>query len=200
MYYPKSKIQENQYTSGGFTDPSGKPYKGLYHITYDGNNYTGATHTSDSQLLTKISPADFSDMPMITPGIISNMVYDQITGNKQEFLKDMVIPLSYYPVLSEQDYVVGFFTRYFVKRVGGTNRNIYEISPRDVQKLATNNLYNTTSLDWKLTGPVHDEIISSSLTIYGIFDTNSRMVYSKQLSFPGLSDYLINFLQFARII
>lgn len=203
MYYPKAKVQENQYTPGGqFLDPSMKSYKGSYHITYDGNFYTGATHTTDSQQLTKAGPSSStpSGSVGVTPSIIANFEYDTITNNSNAFLKSMVIPGSFFPMPTEQDYAIGVITRYFTKREGGTARNIKEISLNGYTSLQKNNLYNTLSLPWKLTGPLHDQVISPVNTIYGVFDTNSRTLSSKELSFSGITQYFPDLIQFARII
>lgn len=206
MYYPKAKVQENQYTPGGqFIDSSGKSYKGLYHITYDGNFYTGATHTTDSQQLARSGvttqvTANSSGSVGVTPSIITNFEYDTITNNSNAFLKAMIIPGSFFPMPTEQDYNIGVITRYFTKRVGGTARNIKEISKDGFASLQKNNLYLTLSFDWKLTGPLHDQVISPVRTVYGVFDTNSRTLSSKELSFPGITQYFPDLIQFARII
>lgn len=207
MYYPKAKVQENQYTSGGeFILSSGKSYKGMYHITFDGNFYTGATHTTDSQQLSKsgspsLTPTNTTSGSVgITPSIITNFEYDTITNNAQAPLKGMVIPATFFPQPTDQDYAIGVIVRYFMKRTGGSVKNIKEISKDGFTDLSTNNLYTITSLQWKITGPLHDQVISQAYTVYGVFDTNSRTLSSKELGFPGISQYLADLVQFARII
>lgn len=201
MYYPKSKIQENLYTNGSeFVDSiTGKSYQGLYHVTFDGNFYTGITHETDSQLLKKLvtqqklSP---SGSNLVSPSIIANYEYDSINHNKFSFLKQEIIPQSYFPVLTDKDYDVGYITRYFSKRSGGNAKDIKELSAKGYSDISSNVLYISTSLTWKITGPLHDQIIDLSTTIYGVWDTNARTVASAEFKFSGITVYLSNFQQF----
>lgn len=213
MYYPKSKVTENQYTSGGqfVIASTGKSYEGIYHITYDQNYYTGATHTNSSQLLTKASPSTsyiaassgvstVSGSNLIQPGLIANFEYDSITGGKFSFLKQEIIPVAYYPVLTAQNYATGVFTRYFAKRTGGSARDIKELSTDGFSDLTSNVLYLSTSLQWKLTGPMHDQIIDFNNTVYGVYDTNARSVAGAESSLPGITQYLGNLVELAKFI
>lgn len=203
LYYPKSKIIENQYTSGGqfIYSSTGKSYEGLYHITYDQNYYTGATHTNDSQLLIKQgSSTTQTGSYLISAPYVSNFEYDTITDNRFSFLKQEIIPQPYYPVLTDQDYSTGYFVRYFMKRSGGSARYIKEISGDDFTDITTNVLYLSTSFQWKLTGPAHDQVIDYNNTIYGVIDTNARTVASNESILPGITQYLSNLQEFARIV
>ena len=205
MYYPKSKIQENQYTNGSeFIDSkTGKPYQGLYHSTFDGNFYSGATHTSDSQLLKKgnTTPSNIpsSGSNLISPPLITNYEFDQITHNKFSFLRQEVIPQSYFPVLTDKDYSIGFFLRYFSKRTGGSVRDIKELSAQGFTDISSNRLYISTSFQWKITGPLHDHVIDLHNTVYGVWDTNARTVAKAESSLLGITSYLSNLIQFSKI-
>lgn len=207
MYYPKSKVQESLFTNGAefVLVSSGKAYKGYYHTTYDGNIYTGATHTTDSQQLKPSSQVsnvttNTAGSQVITPSLITNFEYDQITKNRFSFLKQESIPSPYYPILTTQDYIVGQFVRYFMKRVGGTERDIKEISKDGFGQISGNLLYTSTQLNWKLTGPIHDNVVSPVMTVYGVVDTNERTLSGQEKTFPGISRYLSNLIELARII
>ena len=202
MYYPKSTITENQFTAGGLLrDPSsGNTYKGYYHSTYDGKYFTGVSHSLDSRELTLLNTNDsnlLTDDVLIQPSYITNYNYGTITKNKMQFLFNVKVPVSYYPILTEKDYDNGQFNRYFMQNVGGnqSQSNITEISATGYQDVSSNVLYSSLTLVWKITGPYYD----SGMT-FGVYDTNYRTVQSKKLVMKGIDKYLINLTEFARII
>jgi hypothetical protein len=203
MYYPKSKITENLYTNGSelVVLSTGKPYQGLYHNTFDGNSYTEPTHTNSSVLLSKIitSTIPSKNNTLVTPSLIMNFEYDNITKNRFDFLKKEVLPSPYFPILSERDYTNGYVIRYFTKRSGGNVKDIKEISSEVFSDISTNVLYISVSLSWKLTGPYNDKIINKNNTIYGVHDTNARSVAQAESTLPGITQYLGNLIQFAKI-
>ena len=51
-------------------------------------------------------------------------------------------------------------------------------------------------MDWKLTGPLYD-IRDSVNIVYGIFDTNKRMVELKTKDFTGLKDFLTDYIEYS---
>jgi len=204
MYYPKSKIIENLYTNGSefVVSSTGKPYQGLYHSTFDGNYYTGADHTNSSLQLSKninTKTSTSGNVALVTPPLIMNFEYDSIINNRLSFLKTEIIPKSYYPILSDKDYTKGSFTRYFSKRTGGTVKDIKELSADGFTNISTNVLYLSTAIQWKLTGPYHDKVIDRNNTIYGVWDTNARAVAQAESPLPGITQYLGNLIQFAKI-
>ena len=172
MYYPKSKIKENQYTSGNdlVIALTQVPYKGKYYATFDGRYFTGNTGESTSVELLKIVPTGNTD-------VNRNAVY-------------------FNPIPSSDDYRIGFIKRYFIKRVNSGTDTIKEISLNDYQKFLINPLYTGTIINWKLTGPLYDDK-SSIIMIPGIIDTNSRVVHNAEKLVPGLSNYLINLAEFS---
>ena len=55
-----------------------------------------------------------------------------------------------------------------------------------------------TSIKWKISGPDKNIIKNGFLYEKSIFNANKDMVMLKSNSFPGLSDKLVNYLQFAK--
>lgn len=195
MYYPKSKILENQYTPGGeLIDPStGASYQGYYHVTYDGNVYTGASHSISSQPLSGTPSTTGSSDALVRPSLIANFDYDNISQGKMSYLFQFILPGPIYPSPTGSDYQAGQFNRYFMQQV--TNNKINEISQTGYQDLQQNPLYNSLTLVWKLTGPLHDTATAS-----GVADTNARTLAMNEKSMPGISSYLSNLIELARII
>jgi len=195
MYYPKSKILENQYTPGGeLIDPStGNTYQGYYHVTYDGNVYTGASHSISSQPLSGTPSSTGSLDPLVRPAYIANFDYDTVSQGKMSYLFKFTLPGPIYPSPTISDYSNGQFNRYFMQLV--TNNKINEISQVGYQAIQQNPLYNSLTLVWKLTGPLHDTSTSS-----GVADTNERTLAMNEKSMNGISLYLSNLVELARII
>lgn len=195
MYYPKSKVLENQYTPGGeLVDPStGGSYKGYYHVTYDGNVYTGASHSIVSQPLTGTPSSTGSLDPLVRPAYIANFDYDNISQGKMSYLFKFDIPTPIYPSPTTTDYSNGQFNRYFMQLV--TNNKINEVSQAGYQAIQQNPLYNSLALIWKLTGPLHDTSTAS-----GVADTNARTLSMNEKAMPGISSYLSNPIELAKFI
>ncbi len=174
MYYPKSKIQEGLYTSGNefIISSTKEKYAGYYYATYDGKYYTGQSPTDSSLLLIK----------------------------PQDSIKDISTrgPEFYYPVITEADYNNGYITRYFSKRVNGDATNILEITEKDYDRYTDTLevLYITTQLDWKISGPLYDDFSNPNMPVYGVVDTNKRMIKLKEKEIPCLGLYLHNLTQF----
>src|SRR6516164_7945789 len=100
MYYPKSKILENQYTNGGqlIDTKSGLFYRGLYHATFDGKYFSGPMHTLNSIELVLSNPSIPGTVPtntatgsldsLITPQSVMNVIYDSLMGQSLQTLKE----------------------------------------------------------------------------------------------------------------
>ena len=92
MYIPKNKIQTNLYTSDEYVDDARNPYTGYYYKLYNGTFFTGRY------------PGEIPNSVQLYPSI------DGPTYNIDE--KANVFKLFPTP----NDYKIGYFTRYFIKR------------------------------------------------------------------------------------
>lgn len=190
MYYPKNKIQENKYTSGGELKEklSGKNYKGYYFITFDKKYFSGKEFSYSSIELLKNEKSDNS---FLSSG------FKQYKNNTNNI--NQIIPQVFLPNPSEKDYEKGFILRYFMKRKNGKNDTIKEISESSYTKIVSNILYDRTQLSWKITGKLKDDLSNINMPVYGIEDTNKRTISSKLKEIPGLDVYLSDLKQFAKI-
>ena len=186
MYYPKSKIQENQYTPGGlFIDPTtGNSYVGFYHTTYDGRAYTGVSHSISSMLLSGTIPSASSSDILSRPSFIANFDYDRVSHGKMSYLFNLVLPTPIYPVPTSTDYKAGQFNRYFMQLI--TNLRITEISAEGYQNIQTNPLYFSLTLIWKLTG--------------NTANVNAKTLAMNESKMKGISSYLSNLMELSRNI
>tara|TARA_Y100000361_G_C11140050_1_gene334487 strand:- start:54 stop:944 length:891 start_codon:yes stop_codon:yes gene_type:complete len=202
-YYPKSQIKDNLYTNGDeFVTKNGLVrYEGPYFEVAGENYYTGKDiNANSSEELIRLTPDqtnnisqnyiipedEFNDGKGIEPG----------EGNwSSEFLeiqfrKGVTVtpvappPVYFYPQPTEDEYEVGEFQRYFVKRI---NENKYiELSFDDFQlytkfsPLVQFELYTPIQIPWELTGQLSK-----------VKETNKNIVKSaeKELKITGFDQY-----------
>jgi hypothetical protein len=183
IYYPKSQIIENLYTTGKeWMYEDGTEYKGHYHRYIDNLVMTGATYNkySSKKLINYVNRVNQTD----------NFIYDKLVRKEvyQAPKQTLTVP-------SLEDYTVGKITRYFMQQRNSLD-NIFEVNeaqskqwnrgPGGIDK----NLYNLIELDWKLTGPLNDEG-----EVFGVADTNNRMVHLKSREMPGLNNFLTDYTE-----
>lgn len=200
-YFPLSQIKTNLFTNGyefttDLTDTTNS-YSGYYWKTSEGKYYTGRTPQDlPTQELFRIPNLELStsQLPTIdTSNIISNITVFDGDPITESYLKLKNINpnttnyVPYYnPVIpTQQDYQIGQFRRYFVKK---TNEIIYiETDKQTVDKIVAKDpqilwqLYYPFFIDWQLTGDKQE-----------VAKTNRNMVLlaSKNQKLPALSLYL----------
>lgn len=202
-YYPLTRIIPNLYTRGGqFTTADGKSYTGKYYQTYDGQVFAGINPVlGTNEPLTAVATTSTS-LPTTAYTVAS-------TQNTQQNVKASSVELteltSYFPVPVPNDYSRGYFTRYFAKNVTGP-QYIIEISQMDFAQLQNNDIsptmlnYESTSILWQLTGPLHDTRVSQYQIQGGVYDTNKRVTEAKAKGFVGLLTFIgEDYTKFAKI-
>jgi hypothetical protein len=162
-YYPSSQIKPNQYTNGGeyILSTTKKDYKGPYYEVSNGQKYTGNSPQDGANiLLIKKTPLNTikteNDFNIITglesPNLIttinyaSTATYLNLTSNPN--INERSLPTPYPPSPTDQDFILGVYTRYFCKK---NNENKYmEIDKTTFDKL------NSKSKDiaWDLYTPI----------------------------------------------
>ena len=191
MYFPQSKIQQNQYTPGTEFQrkDNGLPYTGTYCILSDGRFFTEATLLKTSIELIKIEKNNNSQSHTI---FLPNQLTSRISflnqlKNQQELRPTIIIP-------SQQDYQNGSMQRYLARKLSASNIQIFEINKQDHDDVINKvdkylPIYNVTSLSWKITGPNYDNYDNSLNPTYGIMDTNRRTLEIKEKEFVGIKKY-----------
>ena len=173
MYYPKSKITENLKTGGNefLYKETLQPYKGYYYSTFDGKYFAGASPTVGNKEL--------------------------ITAKKSQ-TKAQTNPSQHYPIPTTDDYNKGYITRYVCKRVNSGVKTIMEITKENSEQVKKNPLYVTTSFNWKITGELRDDLSNPNNPIYGVVDTNRRVLHEQEKIIQGISLVFINLAQYYR--
>jgi hypothetical protein len=177
-----------------------QPYSGRYYETYDGRAFTGPTpEVGPSEPLERIpvylsapglgnsnlSVKSRRDLANKTGVAASTITNTRIPGQ----------PNSYYPQPTEQDYKKGYLIRYFTKKENERGF-VTEISQNEYNSIVNGTadyditIYQTTTILWKLTGPLNSKRTSQYNIIPGIIETNQRLTESANRTFLGIVDFI----------
>ena len=199
-YYPSFAIKTNLNTAGDQFSLNGVSYKGRYYETYDGRAFTGPNpEQGPNEELKRIS--DYLSAPGIDgvnlPQSVKNNLANK-TGLTPSTLQNPRIPgqpNTYYPQPTEQDYKKGYVIRYFTKKENERGF-ITEISQDEYNSIINGtadydiSIYQTTTILWKLTGPLRSQRQSQYNVIPGIFETNQRLTENANRTFLGIVDFI----------
>ena len=159
MYFPKSQVKTNLSTNGGefIIKSSNLPYQGYYYETSDGRFFSGKTpYESPTFELIKTTPLVNASTPVSDDNyyVVEIKYY---TAKKLPFSSTPPSPPKQtYPIPTENDYKLGEFQRYFVKK--GNEIKFLEISLEDYRKYVNQDrdvmfeLYTPIQINWILTG------------------------------------------------
>ena len=179
MYFPKSKIETNLYSSGELVIQSTlQPYYGFYFKTVNGDCFTGKEpNDGDNVRLLILKPNALDDVLNDTPDLRftpDNITYTVLTSQDSTPL----LPTPFIPQLTEGNYQTGEFTRFFAKK---RNENLYyEVEDSSV---GSNPLYLTFNIQWVISGK--ENIVSS-------LNKNTVALYMRQLPIPAFNKFLKN--------
>lgn len=168
MYYPKSQITTNLYTNGGELAylNNNLNYKGFYFKTSKGKYFTGKVPndgSNDELIKPKINQVDIANnfqTDKANEFSINNFepqpsIFTPLDYPKYKYT-GFLLPNSSQPQLTDDDYTLGEFTRYFCKK---TNEVIYTEINKDIYtKLANKNpdylwqMYIPFKYQWIISG------------------------------------------------
>jgi len=199
MYYPKSQIKTNLRTQGGEFIISGtnQEYRGYYYLISNGQAYSGKSpNDPTTQLLlpndqnplvtTRQGDAE-SDTGVdftLSPPLIFTLPPDYVTSTNLNVSIVPSLPKQSYPVVTENDYKLGEFQRYFIKKSNETK--FIEISLEDYRKFVNRDtdvmfeLYTPIQISWVLTGEKEQ-----------VYQTNQNIVAKaeRDQNLPGFTQY-----------
>lgn len=192
MYFPQSRILEDQSSTGDFQIKStGETYTGPYCKFSDGRYFTGKTFSNNSQEIVK----KIKSVLPITSMPLSALSLTKSIRIGKTLTQQTLTPTTLKP--TDDDYRRGIFTRYFASDLTSKLIKIFEININDYTSVNNKdgkfyNIYKVITLEWKITGPQHDDL---SKGIYGIEDTNKRVLDIKEKEMPGITVFFGNRLQ-----
>tara|TARA_Y100001954_G_C15662992_1_gene528722 strand:+ start:88 stop:924 length:837 start_codon:yes stop_codon:yes gene_type:complete len=177
MYYPKSQIIENLYSSQNelFDAQTGEEYIGPYYKTSRNEYFTGKNPQDkpNRSLVTNSVPTKSTDSePLPESYYIIDDAYYYAKQIKTDALAPRP-PISSVPFPTENDYKVGEFIRYFLKK---SNSNTYmEVDKKEYDLFAGKNnkvqykFYTPIKIDWQLTGKLKD-VYQTNLRLAGLIE------------------------------
>lgn len=201
-YTPLNRIQTNLFTAGGeyYVLTTKENYQGYYYRLYNGKIFTGKTpddyetlelgiYNSNELENINISREDILkqtetgfDTEVLLPGIST---YLTTIGTPIENPPVLKAPTTYFPQPTVEQYQVGEFRRYFVKK---TNEILYiEVSPDMYTNIRSQNsgyawqYYLSFQLPWQISG---DE-----MTV-GKTNKNIVLLTEQRLKIRGLQQFL----------
>lgn len=205
MYIPIGQIEQKYYyTDGGEYILSTKAeYIGFYHKDTFNNVWTGQVHTSESVLLTSITPIVFTDN---NSSYNANAVIYNKINKTSNILGPSSIPItpSNFEV-SNKDYELGFLARYFVKYNASSIPKFDEISESTYKNAIQNptryhsEMYTFVTLLWRVRGPLLDQYKNNMLIRPGVYSSNKRSVEDAEKRCQYINLYLTNLTERAII-
>ena len=178
MYIPANRIKPNLYTRGNeyMRKSSRENYIGFYYSLWNGKFFTGKTQNDKpNEELIKVSAATADVWALrdegqifqqyadnydkeVVPGQSQNMIdisiYNSVSGTDISVTK--LIPQQSYPLPTEDDYLLGVFTRYFA--IKANELQYLELDHITYQKLNKKSInwawemYPIFSIQWTLIG------------------------------------------------
>ena len=179
MYYPKSQISTPLYTSGNDFLLNDKPYIGYYWTNSQGASYTGKSPQDPPNNL--LLPTNTVSTPITS--IPSTFSYDRLyygAKNKEFTVIAPSPPIPSVTLPTEEDYQIGEFQRYFVKK--RNELKYIEINSTTYENYVNKNqsvqwqLYMPIQISWILTGKLED--------VYNI-NKNIVLLYQQQNKIYG---------------
>jgi len=203
-YYPSFKILTNLNSTGQEFLLNNRPYVGKYYLTYDGRAFSGPSpEIGPSDLLTKVVSTQAAP-GLDTLNLSNNSKRDLANKTNVPINRIPGKPNSYYPQPTEQDYKKGYVIRYFTKKENERGF-ITEISQDEYNSIVNGtidydiSIYQTTTILWKLTGPLRSTRTSQYNVIPGIIDTNERLTTTADKNFLGIVEWIAgDYAKFAR--
>lgn len=198
-YYPKTKIQTDLFANGELVRASDlSPYVGPYYKLSTGQKYVGINPQSNRYPEELINPVELGNLlnqqelyTQLETSFVTTSSLSTYVQNLDTPPQNQKVPVPYYPQPTNQDYQIGYFSRYFAKQVNAIK--FIEVNQSTFNNLAEHNgeylweLYNVTSIPWQISGNVEN-----------VYKTNRNLVRLEEKNgFEGLSRYLQeNYIKF----
>ena len=191
MYIPNSKIQRKTTPDNKtfIRKSNHKPYEGPYIETTNGKFYAGHNNVKVGfEILKKLDKSN--DLGKIKSFGLSKgaRTYNIINSDIKQQISNTISPATSKPLPTEREYEIGFFIRYFLKRINDKffieiNKDIYDSISKRENKYDYN-LYEVGALRWYITGNnVHS---LNSKTLKTLEPLYPHITYL----FPVLNEYL----------
>jgi len=109
---------------------------------------------------------------------------------------------SYIPVITKQDRMQGYITRYFARPSNQHDGEIMEISKTTYDRVKSNPFYICVSIEWRISGDLEDKTPTIStpnsprLQYTGVVTANRLSLELANETLPGMNHQITNMTQF----
>ena len=125
----------------------------------------------------------------------TNDKYNLLTNGNSKILN--ITPVAHIPTPTDKDYTRGYINRFFVQKTNDSNSPIYEVDVNEYRKIHSSVLYDTTTLRWRISGPINPEKIGAGEIVdNGVKESNKVSIRLASDLIHKLSLYLPNLKQF----
>lgn len=175
------------YTYGNeFEYADGSEYVGWYYQNGDGY-WTGMYKNELGHMLVKKSDKNSIKSITIAGGIITP------TSENERFISIKI--RSVYPTPTDEDYVRGYMTRYFVKHKLNNPVRIFETDQEEYVNISSADdlpyiLYDCVPVSW---------MISDMGGQVDVAATNQKTIHGLESQFKGISKYFTNLKEFSKL-
>lgn len=196
-FFPKNRVTENLYTNGGeyAVRKTGLDYTGYYHKVFTGSTFTGK-NPQVTPIFELVPYQQLENIDITSPQGFFNKdsaVFNSIKNikGKSAIIPPSGVPQPKYPTLTNDDYVLGEFQRYFLKK---RNQPIYvEILKEDYTNIRKDKggtiftMYLPFFLPWKITGDPQN-----------VLDTNRNitLLTERDNNLKDFNKFLTNYTEF----
>ncbi len=112
-------------------------------------------------------------------------------------LTSLQIPQTFLPSPSEQNYLDGKITRYFIQKANDKTSPVFEINKSTYAKIFENGYWAKVEMEWRIKGELEPVFNEKGILIDpGVRNFNLNQIAKFQKTIPPLRSYLINPTQF----
>lgn len=124
--------------------------------------------------------------------------FDDLVERSGGGIKPALSPVHVFPKPNDTDYLRGWITRHFVRKVNDKDAYIVEIDKTQVDVLVDNPYYKVVSLRWRISGPERTTYREDGtvVDVVGVVDANRKVLEMKEEELEGISLRLPNLKQF----
>lgn len=125
--------------------------------------------------------------------MIDISIYDNINGLSD--IRGFIYPKTYVFSVAENDYSIGYTTRYFVQKIN--EGPVMEVSSENYILLSAK-LFNKVVVTWVLIGPEKNVFVNGKLYEYGVYERNRQEIMTQAKTMPDLKNKITNYTQYVR--
>lgn len=119
-----------------------------------------------------------------------NKIYPERT---REFSENLITtPVQVFPIVTQSDADSGFITRYFI-RPANDKTAVIEINKVQYERFKQNPRFVVVEIRWKIIGKLDTIKYSNGATLFGVKDQNKMEVSKADLTFEGLTKYIVDY-------